>query len=365
LISNTSRLWFRPVATAPTDPEAVLVLLQKIGNLPIPPFLAGQGLAAAGLGDWLGALLGVASFLVLSLGGFALCVWVADGLYATGWMRMQSSGVANRNKGKAAREARNSGLLGKASPPVAFLLKDWRVIPRDLRNFAQFLTPLFLLPVIYLNFFSGSRNGINAVQQVNNLTRGAVDFGNVFIAASLLFTVELVFNRIASAGLSMEGKAYWLIKTAPIEPWEFVLGKFLTAMVPFGTLSTVLFVVVAVWRRFTVWGTLYGLFGILLIGAAELAVETGMGIPWANLEWDDPRKMRSGLGTFISFFICMGMGLLAGAGLCLPLLLRIVLPDYEIFGWFAGPLLAILVTVTVSGVVLGIGLKRLPMMGET
>lgn len=364
LIGNTSRFWVRTGLDRP-DLSSLLALIQRIGNLPIPTLWAGQGLAAAGTGNLLLALAEVLGYLVIYLGLFAACVVVADSMYATGWVRMQSSGVANRNKGRAAREAKNSGLLGEASPPLALFLKDWRVIPRDLRNFAQFLTPLFILPVIYLNFFSGGRNGLNAVQEANNLSHGLVDFGNVFIAASILFTVELVFNRIASAGLSMEGKSYWLLKIAPIEPWEFIFGKFLTAMLPFAALSTVLFLVVAIWRRFTVLGTLYGLFGILLLGAGELAVETGLGIPWANLNWDDPRKMRSGLGTFISFIVCNLMGLLAGAALGLPILLKLLVPDYEIIGWFVGPILAILVVAGVSGLSISVGLKRLPYMGET
>jgi len=363
LISNTSRLWVGVGIDRP-DLNGLLALVQKIANLPIPTLLAGQGLVAAGTGNWLGALVGLFSFLVLNIGIFAGCVWLADSMYNTGWMRMQSSGTANRNKGRAAREAKNSGLLGTASPPFALFLKDWRVIPRDLRNFAQFLTPLFILPVIYLNFFSGGRNGINALQQANNLGHGAVDFSNAFAAATILFTVELVFNRIASASLSMEGKSYWLLKIAPIEPWEFIFGKFLTAMIPFTALSTALYLGLAIWRGFSPLGTAYGLFGILLLGAGELAVETGLGIPWANLKWDDPRKMRSGLGTFISFFVCNFMAVLAGVSLSLPLLLKILVPDYELIGWFVGPLLAILVVGGVSALTLSIALTRLPTMGE-
>ena len=162
----------------------------------------------------------------------------------------------------------------------------------------------------------------------------------------------------------MEGRAYWLIKTAPIEGWEVLLGKFLAAAIPFAALSTVLFLGVAIWRGFSWWGTLYGLFGILLLGAGELAVETGMAVPWANLNWDDPRRMQSGWGNLFAFAGCNVLGLLAGAALCLPLILRILLPGFEIVGWLLGPALAVGITAGVAGLMFNIGLKRLPQVGE-
>ena len=50
---------------------------------------------------------------------------------------------------------RSVGLAGRAPAWAAIALKDWRVIPRDLRNFAQLLSPLVILPVIYFNLLGG------------------------------------------------------------------------------------------------------------------------------------------------------------------------------------------------------------------
>jgi ABC-2 type transport system permease protein len=361
LISNTARFWVRGSLARP-DLGVLLERVRQFVDLPFPPFVAGRALAAAGAGDWLGSLAGLSGFLALSLGGFAACVWLADSLYATGWMRMQSSGVANRGRERAA--ARSGGLLAAAAPPVALALKDWRVIPRDLRNFAQFLAPLFILPVLYLNFFSGFRTGASPIQQAGALARGLVNVNAIGMAATILFAVELVFNRIASSGISMEGRAYWLLKTAPIRGWELLLGKYLTAVAPFAALSTVLFLGLAVWRGFSPAGALYGLFGILLLGAGELAVETGLSVPWANLEWDDPRRMQSGFGNLAAFFACNLMGLLAGSALCVPLLLRVLLPAYEWIGWLVGPVVAVAVTAGVGGALFSLGLSRLSRVGE-
>jgi ABC-2 type transport system permease protein len=363
VISNTWRFWFGDNSSFNrNDFRLVLERLQQFANWPIPSFLAGKGLALSGTGDLLGALLNLSTFLVLTFGTFAVCVWLADSLYTTGWIRMQSSGVANRNKERAAKEARQGGLLGQAVPPLALALKDWRVIPRDLRNFAQFLAPLLFLPILYLNFFSAGRD-VNPIQAANAWS--GLDISNVAVAGSILFAVNLVFNRLAATSISMEGKSYWLLKTAPIADWELLLGKLITTAIPFAILSSVLFIGVAVWRGFTVLGTLYGLFGILLLGIGNTAIETGLAVPWANLDWDDPRRMQSGWGGLFAMITSSIMGLLAGSALCLPILLKAFLPGLELIGWIVGPALATVIVIAVAGPTLWIGLKRLPTVGES
>lgn len=364
LLSNTSRFWMRNGAGRPTDLGALLDIAQRFANLPIPSLVAGKGLAAAGAGDLVGAAVNLSGFLILTVGTFAAGVWLSDTLYAAGWVRMQSSGSAQRNKQRSAQQAARSGMLGDAAPPLAIALKDWRAIPRDLRNFAQFLTPLFLLPVLYLNFFGGQRGGLNVVAQANALGRGLVSFTNAFVAAGILLTAVLIFSRIASTGISMEGKSYWLLKAAPISSRELLLGKFTAAMIPFATLSTLLFAGVAVWRGFTLAGFIYGWFGIMLLGAGMLAIDVAMSVPWANLNWDDPRRMSSGWGGLIAFIVSIVMALASGLLLCLPFVARVILPDFELVAWVLGPLLAGAVVLVVAGAMVTIGLKFLPRVGE-
>ena len=96
---------------------------------------------------------------MITFGFFAGCVWVADSIYATGWVRMQSGGVARRSRRAWPATPRNAAGSGAAQPILAIALKDWRVIPRDLRNFAQLLWPLVVLPVLYFNLLGGGRRG--------------------------------------------------------------------------------------------------------------------------------------------------------------------------------------------------------------
>ena len=364
VISNLNRWWARPGTVSRLDLSAFLEQARQFADLPIPSFVAGKGLAAAGVGNIGLALIDLSGFLLLTFGLFAVCIWFADKLYSTGWMRMQSSGVANRSKERSARFAARTGLLGDATPALAIALKDWRVIPRDLRNFAQFITPLILLPILYLNFFGGRREGFNALNEANTFGQGLVDFTNAFVAAGILMSGVFVFSRIASTGISMEGKSWWLMKAAPISGRELLLGKFTAAMVPFAIVTTLMFIGVAAWRGFSLPGAIYGWLGIMSLGAGMLAIDVGMAVPWANLTWDDPRRMSSGWGGLFAMIGTTVMGLAAGLCLSLPLIARVLLPDLEIAAWIVGPLLAIGITLGIATLMVGIGLKFLPNVGE-
>jgi len=238
------------------------------------------------------------------------------------------------------------------------------VIPRDLRNFAQFLTPLFLLPVFYLNFLGGGRDSLNVVDQANSFGHGVVSFTHAFVAAGILMTTALIFNRIASTGISMEGKSYWLLKAAPISGRELLLGKFISALIPFAVLSTLLFAGAAIWRGVSLPGFLYGWYGIMLLGAGMLAIDVGMAVPWANLNWDDPRRMSSGWGALIAFVVSIATSLVAGFLLTVPFIVRLLLPGFEIIAWLICPILAAAVVVAVAWVMVSIGLQFLTRVGE-
>jgi ABC-2 type transport system permease protein len=354
----------RSSVTRPPDLGTWLKSFQQFANLPVPSLVAGKGLAAAGVGNIGLALFDLSGFVIVTVGMFSLCVWLADTLYSAGWLRMQSGGTANRSKERSAKQAANSGLLGDAAPPLALALKDWRVIPRDLRNFAQFLTPLFLLPFFYFNLFGSRRGGLDVARRVNDLTNGTANVSNVLAAGGILFTAMLMFSRIAATGISMEGKSFWLIKTAPISGREVLAGKFISTMLPFAILSTLMLAGLAIWRGFTPLGFAYGWFGILLLGAGMLAIDTGMAARWANLNWDNPRQMSSGWGALIALVSSMMLSLTAGICLCLPLVTRVLLPHYEIVACIIGPILAIAITSGTAGFMIGIGLKRLPLVGE-
>jgi ABC-2 type transport system permease protein len=369
VVAQTSRVWGVRLREAGVDPQALLAELRDVAALPIPSFVAGRGLVAAGAGDWATALRDVAGFFLLTFGVFVACVALADQMYATGWVRMQGSGSARRSRARAAREAANAGWLGRAPAALAIALKDWRVIPRDLRNFAQLLSPLIILPAVYLNLISGSgRRAIDPVDRIGGpagVLGGAIDLRGVFVAIGVLSACVLVFGRIASTSVSREGKAWWLLKVAPVAAMEVLGGKLLAAALPYVALSTLLLLGAAAWLGFGALGTLYGWLGVELIGVGMLALSVGLGVPWARLDWDDPRRMSSGWGALISALASLLFGLLAGALLCLPLVVAAVAPEFAPAAWALGAGAAAALSAGTAALALRFGASCLGAVGES
>lgn len=365
LVGQTSRLWTQRLFGAGQDPQEILGHLRQLVAIPLPSIVAGRGLAAAGAGNWALAAAELVGFLALTFGLFAGCVIVAERLYATGWARMQGAGSANRSRAQVARDAANAGWLGRAPAWAAIALKDWRTIPRDLRNFAQLLTPLVILPIVYFNIIGGGRRRSNDLTDaLSGLGAGTIDPVGIVAAGGILLATVLIFRRVAATAISMEGQAWWMLKLAPISGQELLRGKLAAAVVPFALLSTLLLLGATFWRGFSAVGFLYGWFGIQLLGVAILATAVGAAVPWAKLDWDDPRKMSSGWGNLISLLAGTFVAGVAGTLLCLPFIAVAFAPQLVVAAWLVGPLVALaLVAATVWGA-LQLGGRFLARVGE-
>ncbi|MBF6612723.1 MAG: hypothetical protein IVW55_06290 [Chloroflexi bacterium] len=365
LISQTSRLWGRQIfnSNGPATLESFLDGLRGVANLPIPSMVAGHGLAAAGVGDLLGAGAGLAGFFVLTFGLFGGCLLLAENLYASGWVRMQSSGSAKRSKERAVRAASHSGLLGKASASMAIVFKDWRVLPRDLRNFAQLFAPLVFIPIVYLNVLGGGRGSRNPFSSLTE--HNGIDPTGIYVSAGVLAITVLFFARIAATSISMEGRSWWILKIAPITGLELLRGKLLASLIPFMALSTILMIAAELWKGFNLLWFFYGWLAVEVLGAGLLAIEIGFAVPWARLNWDDPRRMTSGWGSVFAWIAWIILGLIAGTLFLLPLLAQLFQPSLVAPAFLVGALAATAVTVGISWLVLAFGLSRLSSVGES
>lgn len=362
ILGQTMRFWMPGISVSRGEAGEVAATLRGLAEVPLPPMMAGRGLAAAGTGDWAGAAGNLLGYFAVTFGFFALCVWLAEGLYAAGWVRMQSSGSAKRGRQRADQAAQKRGMLSSAPAYAAVMLKDWRVIPRDLRNFAQMLSPLFFLPVVYINMLSEAR-GEDRMARVF-MERGDVGLESIFLTAGVLGASAMVFGRVAATSISREGKSWWLLKAAPISGVELLRGKFLAAAIPFAVLSTLLMAGAAIWRGFDPLWSFYGWLGVELLGAGLLAVEMGFSIPWARLDWDDPRRMSSGVGSLFSLIVWMLLSLVVGLILCAPALVELFQPGWTLLAALLCLLLASTMTALVSWLVLRFGLQRLGGVGE-
>ncbi len=370
LLAQWARSWARGLGPggapgARPDLDALIDQLRAITAAPIPTFAAGRGLAAAGRGDLTGALLQLAEFLVVTFGLFAICVVVAERLYAAGWARLQGSGTARRGLAPAARPGELGGWLGRAPAAVALALKDWRLLPRDLINYRQLLGPLIAIPIIYVNVVSrpGGRR-LAPIEAARRLTPADLDLSGVVTAAAILVLCVTVFNRMALTSIARERSSWWVLRAAPLSGRELLAGKLLVPAAPFVLLSTVLMAGGAAWNGYGLLGSVYGWFGIQLLGLGLLALNVAIGIPAARMDWDDPRRMISPWGALASLVAMASVCLLGGGLLALPLLASALAPSWSLTAWLAAPLAATVLIAALSLASLRLASARLSRVGE-
>lgn len=259
---------------------------------------------------WLAINVGVAALALAPL--YA----VSDRLYQEGWIRMQSANLKRtirrgwlwwQRPDRAADLGRPSGLLAwLPAPVVAVIRKDARLLPRDLTNSAQVLSPLafgvffIIQQLLYPLRIGGGESGTAYTQPV--LTMFAA-----FVATGV---ASMVFARLALTGISIEGKHFWMLKSAPISPRDLVVAKFLVALLPYAALSGALIVlfegarlvrtavdlglgVGAVFALIDVPSLAYGWGLSVVVGAGVCALSLAVGAARPNLKWDSPHEMMT------------------------------------------------------------------------
>ncbi|RPJ42384.1 MAG: hypothetical protein EHM21_12885, partial [Chloroflexi bacterium] len=107
-----------------------------------------------------------------------------------------------------------------------------------------------------------------------------------------IFVGWMLMMNLASLAFSREGRSYWMLKAAPIRPWQMLAGKFSVSYIPAVTLS-LLFLLVSFAIRGLDWAFLpYCMLVVALCIAGATAIALAFGATGANLDWDSPQRQR-------------------------------------------------------------------------
>ncbi|MBP1464482.1 hypothetical protein EYB53_002055 [Candidatus Chloroploca sp. M-50] len=310
LLSQFSRQFIASVAGP--DTLALLLLL----DMPLlPSTWAGRALVASGEGQWL-ALLGYGSlFLGMSLAIFAACLVLAERLYYDGWSNLANQGGKVRVRKANERNAwlPGSTLVSRLLPleARALLAKDLRLFFRDLRNLQALIFPLALAGIWTFQ----------ALTTPNTIESPAVAWALPFVqllSAGIAFFICLSISSVlAGTGISREGKAFWLLKLAPISASRLLLGKMTLAFLPFPVIGTAFLLILAL-----VGHQSPGIFVqqwalLMLVGLGCAAFGIGLGAAFPRLDWENPQQQatwQSGCLSTIFYPLYLGLMLLLVAG---------------------------------------------------
>ncbi|HSD11400.1 MAG TPA: hypothetical protein VLF14_10460 [Candidatus Binatia bacterium] len=223
------------------QPEAFADFMEFLAAVraPASPYLP-SGWAVAALLPFFAARPGqdpVLPYLALAssaAAAFVVCSIVAERVYATGWSRSQ--------EGRRARLTRLplwdrlAARLPVSAPARSLVLKDVKTFLRDTTQWSQLILLGALVVVYIYNFRVLPRAGAFMAQFY---LEHALSFLNLALASFVMASVGV---RFLYPSISLEGKSFWLVQSAPIRLRRVWWSKFWSGIGPLAALGILLLV---------------------------------------------------------------------------------------------------------------------------
>lgn len=374
MICSQSGQFAQDIAVTGEQATQAFGMLNRVNTPWSPLAWAGRGLTAIGEARWAQGALLVLITVGLTSAIFALSLATAERLYYSGWASVQVSGRKKRNH-RAVRVSRASrpvlGLWASffdrllPAPVRGIIVKDFRVLRRDLRNMSQLVTPL-IFGILY-GFLLLRRGGAlpagrgEAPEVFMQALSSLMIYANVGIS---IFVGWSLLSRLGLMAFSQEGKQYWILKIAPISANRLLVAKFLVAFLPTLALGLAFLIVISLLQQASLGTLLFSLLVLILTLAGLAALSLAFGVLGANFDWEDPRRISQGkVGCFsvIASVGFLGISLLLFFG---PPLVVDLLGGSPSLGQLLGIILGGAFSLGAGFIPLGLVRSRIPHLNE-
>jgi ABC-2 type transport system permease protein len=231
--------------------------------------------------------------------------WVAGRLYMDGWMKSQEG--RGSMLVASSRVDRAVDLLARPLGPQtrSVVRRDAVLFLRDSTQWTQLLLLAALMVVYLYNFrvLDLTRIPISTVYMQNLLS-----FLNMGLAG---FVVSAVAIRFVFPAVSIEGKSFWIVRSAPITIRRLLWSKFWMYLVPLLLLSEVLIILSN--RFLNVSGFMMGLSVVtmVLLTSGIVGLGIGLGAVYPRFFVENVAKIATGYGAILYMILAMGFIALA------------------------------------------------------
>jgi ABC-2 type transport system permease protein len=268
------------------DVTAFFATLQSPISPMLPSFWAGETLFASLQGgrDFLhGAALWTTACAFTVMLGMA-----GDRWYFTGFSKAQEARKARFTK------LRMLDALTSAIPMSVvrrnLLIKDLKVFLRDVTQWSQLLLLLALVMVYLYNF---RVLDLDRIPYMSGVIKNFYAFLNLGLAAFVMATVSV---RFVFPAVSLEGAAFWIIRTAPISFKDFLWSKFWTGLAPVLLLSFVLTVAANSFLGVDPFLKVVTAVAIVFMAFALVGLATGLGARYPRFAADNATQVAGSPG---------------------------------------------------------------------
>ncbi|MCB9741753.1 MAG: hypothetical protein H6741_02495 [Alphaproteobacteria bacterium] len=235
-----------------------------------------------------------------AVGSVGVARWLTTRLYADGWARSQEARAARLARSKLLDAA--LGVLTRPLPPkmAAIVVKDVKFFIRDPSQWSQ-LFLLFSLIVIYLFSVNALPTDVVRGPYMQSFKNGLA-FLNLGTAG---FVMASIAARFQFAVVSGEGRAFWIMRSAPISAERYLVAKGIPGMLPMLVVGETLIVASNVLLSSPVALTLVGAFTALGLAFGISGIAMGMGATYPDFKV--PNVARAAAGPAAMLFMVVAL----------------------------------------------------------
>jgi len=225
--------------------------------------------------------------VILAVALFAAFLAITTRIYFRAFVRARES-MAPAALGASAFARISDRLLARLDAPMrAMLSKEIRTLSRDVAQWSQ----LFLMAALMFIYLYN----IRMLPLGGDARATIVSYANLGMAG---FIIAAICLRFAYPSISSEGKAFWMLQSAPISYRRLLASKVLVYTIPLTALALILTAFANVLLNATPAVWVFTLIGGSLLAVTLVSLGVGMGALAPNFNAENPLQVGLSLGGF-------------------------------------------------------------------
>ena len=226
--------------------------------------------------------------------------WVSGAIYFKGLSKAQTA--SSRFFPSLGFRSSGYGFFLKflSGPARAFTVKEIKTFFRDQTQWSQIFLVAALI-VIYLYNFSvlPLDKSVIKMEYLQNL----ISFLNMGLAA---FVLSAVSARFVFPAVSLEGDAFWIVKSSPVSIRTFLWIKFFVYFFPLLILSEILIIATNILLDVTPFIMIISILTIFFMVPGIIAMGIGLGAIYPDFHSENPVQSVTSFGGLIYMTLCIG-----------------------------------------------------------
>jgi ABC-2 type transport system permease protein len=232
---------------------------------------------------------------------FLVCATIVERVFLTAWSRAQTGRV--RAAGTERPLSRWLAVLGRPLPrlPGLLLVKDVTIFLRDAGQWSQLVLLLALIGIYVYNF------SVLPLNDGSPLALAMRDLATVFNLGLGAFVITAVAVRFVYPMASLEGRAWWIVRTAPVSLGRVWWSKFAIGFVPLMSFGGILIAVTNHLLGVPPGLTAIFLLTLLPLTAAVVSLGLAFGAAYPKLDTQNAAQIATGFGAIVYMVACLAL----------------------------------------------------------